>query len=79
MNEKSNGLNLPAIKKNEGLISKPNKTIVPLNLSKKTTLSNILNTDTSSIQTEILQAEKGLDLVLVVDLTGSMQSYHTLL
>jgi len=79
MNEKSHGLNLPAIKKNEGLISKPNKTIVPLNLSKKTTLSNILNTDTSSIQTEILQAEKGLDLVLVGDLTGSMQSYHTLL
>ena len=35
MNEKSNGLNLPAIKKNDGLVSKPNKTIVPLNLSKK--------------------------------------------
>ncbi len=79
MNEKSNGLNLPAIKKNDGLVSKPNKTIVPLNLSKKTTINSILNTSANSIQKEILEAEKGLDLVLVGDLTGSMQTYHNLL
>jgi hypothetical protein len=79
MNEKSNGLNLPAIKKNDGLVSKPNKTIVPLNLSKKTTINAILNTSANSIQKEILEAEKGLDLVLVGDLTASMTSYHRLL
>ena len=74
------GLNLPAIKKGGALEkAQPKKSISTLDLSKKTAVSSVMKTETVSIQKEILQSEKGLDLVLVGDLTGSMSQYHSLL
>ena len=74
------GLNLPAIKKGGALEkAQPKKSISTLDLSKKTAVSSVMKTETASIQKEILQSEKGLDLVLVGDLTGSMSQYHSLL
>lgn len=74
------GLNLPAIKKGGALEkAQPKKSISTLDLSKKTAVSSVMKTETASIQKEILQSEKGLDLVLVGDLTGSMANYHKLL
>lgn len=80
MNEEKKGLNLPLIKKGGDLVKQPTKkTFSTLDLSQKSSVSSILKSDTSSIHKEILNSEKGLDLVLVGDLTGSMNSYHSLL
>jgi hypothetical protein len=76
----TNGLHLPAIRKSGELKKKEStKAISKLDLSKKTSVSNILKEETTSVQNEILKQEKGLDLVLVGDLTGSMSQYHSLL
>jgi hypothetical protein len=76
----TNGLNLPAIRKGGTLEKKePTKTISKLDLSKKTSVSNILKEEITSVQSEIMEQEKGLDLVLVGDLTTSMTEYHKLL
>jgi hypothetical protein len=58
---------------------KPTKTISKLDLNKKTSVVSVLKTGASSVEKDILANEKGLDLVLVGDLTGSMSSYHHLL
>ncbi len=79
MNEKEKGLNLPAIRKNDGLTKNTNKKIESLDLNRKSSLSSIFNEKASSVQNDVFNAEKGLDLVLVGDLTGSMQPYHNLL
>ncbi|MCB9192636.1 MAG: VWA domain-containing protein [Flavobacteriales bacterium] len=79
MSKDDNKLNLPAIRKGGGL-SQPKKTgISSLDLSKKSSVNSILKSDTQSVKQNVLQAERGLDLVLVGDLTGSMGSYHSLL
>jgi len=75
-----NKLNLPAIRKAVGVVGKTTgKTVSKLDLDRKTSISNILKTDAASVQKDILQSEKGLDLVLVGDLTTSMTQYHQLL
>ncbi len=79
MSEKDKGLNLPAIQKGGGLSKNIKKEISSLDLNKKSAVSSILKSEASSVQKDILQSESGLDLVLVGDLTGSMQDYHTLL
>jgi hypothetical protein len=79
MSEKDKGLNLPSIQKGGGLSKTTKKEISSLDLNKKSAVSSILKAETSSIQKDILHSERGLDLVLVGDLTGSMQHYHTLL
>jgi len=80
MSEEKKGLNLPAIKKGGDLAKQPaKKTISTLDLNKKSSVSSILKSETFSIQKDILKSESGLDLVLVGDLTGSMQHYHSLL
>lgn len=73
-------LNLPAIKKGGGLVKKgKKKSVSKLDLNKKSKVSSIIKSESSSIQKSILQSESGLDLVLVGDLTGSMAHYHSLL
>lgn len=79
MSDDRKGLNLPAIKKGGELSKQTQKGISSLDLNKKSSVSSILKSESSSIQKEILKSEKGLDLVLVGDLTGSMQHYHNLL
>jgi hypothetical protein len=80
MSDDNKGLNLPAIKKGGDLAKQTTKKgITTLDLNKKSSVSSILKSETASVQKEILQSENGLDLVLVGDLTGSMQHYHTLL
>jgi hypothetical protein len=82
MDEKGNKLNLPAIHKTGGVANTrkpPEKTLTKLDLSKKTAVASIMKAETSSVEKDILVSEKGLDLVLVGDLTGSMSSYHHLL
>src|SRR4051794_7230364 len=79
MSEDNKGLNLPAIRKGGDLSKQTKKGISNLDLSKKSSVSSILKADASSVQKDILKAEKGLDLVLVGDLTSSMKDYHTLL
>lgn len=79
MNEKFNGLNLPAIRKGAGLSKDVKKEISSLDLTKKSEVNRILNSESASIQKKILQEESGLDLVLVGDLTASMNVYHKLL
>lgn len=79
MSEKDKGLNLPSIQRGGGLSKTAIKEISSLDLSKKSAISSILKSEISSVQKDILQSERGLDLVLVGDLTGSMQHYHTLL
>jgi hypothetical protein len=79
MNEKEKGLNLPAIKKNDGLPKNSNKKIESLDLNRKSSVSSILNEKASSVQSNVFNAERGLDLVLVGDLTASMTDYHQLL
>jgi hypothetical protein len=80
MNENDNKLNLPAIRKT-GTIAKPfaTKTVSKLDLDKKTSISNIMKAEFTSVQKEILKLGQGLDLVLVGDLTTSMTAYHQLL
>jgi hypothetical protein len=79
MNEEKKGLNLPAIRKAGGLSKQEVKKISTIELGKKSSVSSILKSGPSSIQKQILQSEKGLDLVLVGDLTSSMANYHALL
>jgi len=80
MSEENKKLNLPAIKKGGDLAKQPTKKgVSTLDLSKKSSVSSIIKTEAPSVQKEIQQSEKGLDLVLVGDLTGSMQRYHALL
>ncbi len=77
MNEK--GLNLPAIRKNDSITKNSIKKIESLDLNRKSKLSSILNEKASSVQNNVFNAERGLDLVLVGDLTASMTDYHQLL
>lgn len=80
MSEEKKGLNLPAIKKGGDLAKQPaKKTVSTLDLNKKSAVSSILKSESSSIHKDILKAESGLDLVLVGDLTTSMTEYHRLL
>ena len=72
-------LNLPAIKKSGGLSKVTNKKkIQSLDLSKKTALAKAMK-KTKTVQQDIYERNQGLDLVLVGDLTGSMNVYHDLL
>jgi hypothetical protein len=79
MSEKERGLNLPAVRKADGLVKPNSKEISTLDLSKKSAVGSVLNGEHSSVQKDILQMDRGLDLVLVGDLTGSMRDYHSLL
>jgi hypothetical protein len=80
MDEKENKLNLPAIRKTGEIANKRStKTISKFDLNKKTSVASILENETPSIQKEILDSNKGLDLLLIGDLTTSMTSYHQLL
>jgi len=80
MDEKENKLNLPAIRKTGEIASKQSaKTISKFDLNKKSSVASVIKTGTTSVEKEISKSEKGLDLVLVGDLTGSMSSYHQLL
>jgi len=79
MSEEKKGLNLPTIKKGTDLSKQSKKGITSLDLNKKSSVSSILQSESSSIQKDILKADSGLDLVLVGDLTTSMTSYHKLL
>jgi len=76
-----NKLNLPAIRKPGELVGNkpPAKVISKFDLSKKTQVASIMKATSSSVEKEILNSEKGLDLVLVGDLTASMREYHQLL
>ncbi|GBU23297.1 hypothetical protein R80B4_03214 [Fibrobacteres bacterium R8-0-B4] len=80
MDKKENRLNLPVIRKTGEVTGKqPTKSISKFDLGKKTQVAFILKNETPSIAKEVLNSERGLDLVLVGDLTGSMSSYHQLL
>jgi hypothetical protein len=80
MDEKESKLNLPAIRKTGSLEGKQStKTISKLDLNKKSAVAAIIKNETASVQKDILDSDRGLDLVLVGDLTGSMSSYHGLL
>lgn len=79
MSDNDKGLNLPSIQKGSGLIKTTKKEISTLDLNKKSSINSILNSESSSIQKDILKEECGLDLVLVGDLTASMTEYHKLL
>ena len=79
MKNETKNLNLPAIKKVGDLSKATTPKIQSIDLSKKSAVSNILNANTDSIQKTIFKREQGLDLVLVGDLTASMEPYHTLL
>lgn len=79
MENERKGLNLPDIKKKNGLIKSNTQSIQKIDLSKKNTIDSILKSDGASLQETILKKEQGLDLVLVGDLTASMKAYHELL
>jgi hypothetical protein len=80
MDEKERKLNLPAIRKTGEIANKqPAKTISKFDLSKKSSVASILKDENHSVQKDIFNSEKGLDLVLVGDLTTSMTAYHQLL
>jgi hypothetical protein len=76
-----NKLNLPAIHSSKGIVKPQSdaKKISPFDLSKKSTVSKILKKEESSLQQELINKNRGLDLILVGDLTGSMSAYHRLL
>lgn len=82
---KTNKLNLPSLKKPSGGIVKKSdsKPIKPLDLEtikKKAEVSKILKQDSIKKQmNQKRQENKGLDLVLIGDLTGSMYAYHDVL
>jgi len=76
----TNKLNLPTIRRTGGLaLKQTEKTILRFDLGKKTSIASIMKSESSSVSREILEKERGLDLVLVGDLTGSMTNYHRLL
>jgi hypothetical protein len=79
MKEKSNELNLPAIKKGGDISKVTSKSIQSLDLNKKNAVASVLKDKASSVQETIFKREQGLDLVLVGDLTASMTEYHELL
>jgi len=80
MDEKENKLNLPAIRKTgEVAVKQQTKSISKFDLNKKTQVASIIKNENSSVAKEILNSEKGLDLVLIGDLTTSMTDYHQLL
>jgi hypothetical protein len=80
MNGKENKLNLPAIRKVGEVVAKqPAKSISTFDLDKKTKVASIIKNETFSVVKEVINSEKGLDLVLVGDLTTSMTAYHQLL
>jgi len=80
MDEKENKLNLPAIRKTGEIAGKQQtKSISKFDLNKKTQVASIIKNENSSVAKDILNSEKGLDLVLIGDLTTSMESYHQLL
>ena len=72
-------LNLPAIKKGNGIKKRTSKTSLNLKLKNKSKINSIIKNKELNIQKSIYDSEKGLDLVLVGDLTGSMRNYHQLL
>lgn len=82
---KTNKLNLPSLKKPSGGIVKKSdsKPIKPLDLGtikKKAEVSKIIKQDSIKKQmNQKRQENKGLDLVLIGDLTGSMYAYHDVL
>lgn len=82
---KTNKLNLPSLKKPSGGIVKKSdsKPIKPLDLEtikKKAEVSKIIKQDSIKKQmNQKRQENKGLDLVLIGDLTGSMYAYHDVL
>ena len=82
---KTNKLNLPSLKKPSGGIVKKSdsKPIKPLDLEtikKKAEVSKIVKQDSIKKQMhQKRQENKGLDLVLIGDLTGSMYAYHDVL
>lgn len=78
-------LHLPALKKPSGSLvvkkdDKPIKTFNIASVQKQGALGNVLKGDSikQKMQKE-QQAHKGLDLVLMGDLTGSMSAYHAIL
>jgi len=80
MDDKENKLNLPAVRKvGEVAVKQQTKSISKFDLNKKTQVASIIKNESSSVAKDVLNSEKGLDLVLVGDLTGSMSSYHQLL
>jgi hypothetical protein len=80
MDGKDNKLNLPAIRKTGEIVGKqPTKSISKFDLDKKAQVASIIKSERSSIAKEIFDREKGLDLVLIGDLTTSMTAYHQLL
>jgi len=79
MKTNANGLNLPAIKKTGDLTKQTRKNITSIDLAKKSSVNSLLKAESSSLLKDMIQSEKGLDLVLVGDLTASMIDYHKLL
>lgn len=81
-----NKLNLPALKAPSGSMAKKQEGKKPLKsfdlnkVKKQSTVNAVLKNDTIKQQMhKEQQAHKGLDLVLMGDLTGSMSSYHAIL
>ncbi|MDR2905794.1 MAG: hypothetical protein LBU73_07565 [Helicobacteraceae bacterium] len=80
MDKNENKLNLPTIRKTGEVLGKQTtKSISKFDLDKKTQVASIMKNETSSVAKDIVNSEKGLDLVLVGDLTTSMTKYHQLL
>lgn len=73
-------LNLPVIQSKKSVVKHQTgaKKIAAIDLSKNTAVHKILNTK-DSIQHELIDKNRGLDLMLVGDLTASMTEYHVLL
>lgn len=75
-------LNLPALTGKKGIAKQSGggvKKISSLNISKKVAVDNILKEEGSTLQEELIDKNRGLDLILVGDLTTSMTNYHELL
>jgi hypothetical protein len=78
--ETNTKLNLPIIRRtSEIALKQTENTISKFDLSKKTSIASIMKSESISVSQSILEKEKGLDLVLVGDLTASMTDYHKLL
>lgn len=75
-------LNLPTIigaKKGLANRKAAGKKIASFDLARKTAASKVINKQDESVQAEVAAKSRGLDLMLVGDLTGSMSAYYTLL
>jgi len=78
--ETNNKLNLPAIRGTGGLaLKQTEKAISKFDLVKKASIASVMKSESISVSQDILERERGLDLVLVGDLTTSMTNYHKLL